>query len=381
MTLFDEIERTTKEPALYDENAYNYYNRSARLEFNSARALLEKWFAKYPASFQRELKSAFISDFEPAFFELFLHEFLLQHGFHIELHPDVPNSSKHPDFLVHTHRGNFYLEATVASDTSDQDREKYLQRNKLYDQINKINSPNFFFFIKNIEIIPKKNPRIKPLIEFIKAELTKLNPEYLRARYESTGLDQLPTLSFKNGMLSLDIVPIPKSAQMRGRSDSNPIGIHSVKVEVSTLTETLKESIHKKATRYGKLDLPYILAINSIRAGGVNDEDMMTVLFGTEQIHFNPQTGKEVGMSRKNNGAFVGPSGFKNTRVSGVMIGSIFPTHLNNALSLYCHPAARRPLNIGILNVTHAIVVHDELKTIIGAPLRKVLKLSDQWPN
>jgi len=48
--------------------------------------------------------------FDSAFWELYLHQVLTGSGFEVTIHPTLPGTSRHPDFLVHAEEP-FYLEA------------------------------------------------------------------------------------------------------------------------------------------------------------------------------------------------------------------------------------------------------------------------------
>ena len=72
-------------------------------------------------------------------------ELLLCLGYSVECHPDVPNGLKHPDFLACSPRGDdFYLEAVLANEASDEKVAEKARMNVVYDTIDRIESPNFF---------------------------------------------------------------------------------------------------------------------------------------------------------------------------------------------------------------------------------------------
>src|SRR4051812_46909014 len=115
MDLFDNIERQDKGPARHLEDSFSYYNRSARVGIAKIRAQLQEWFERYPRSDEAELAARFRADFQPAFFELFLHELSLRLGLEVTVHPDVGDGmSTRPDFLLSEPGGTTYLEARVA---------------------------------------------------------------------------------------------------------------------------------------------------------------------------------------------------------------------------------------------------------------------------
>ena len=78
---------------LHGESAYAYYRDSERPGMIAVRDLLNGWFEEVPTSEQLDLQKRFQSRIKrqhrSAFFELFLHHFLLRCGFQVEFHPDM----------------------------------------------------------------------------------------------------------------------------------------------------------------------------------------------------------------------------------------------------------------------------------------------------
>ena len=58
MTLFDEYERADRSPSPASEDQFSFLNRSARTDAANIRAELERWFYRYPAEEQPELRSS-----------------------------------------------------------------------------------------------------------------------------------------------------------------------------------------------------------------------------------------------------------------------------------------------------------------------------------
>src|SRR5659263_296580 len=92
MRIFDDIQRRYKGPALHGEKTFSFVNRSARPAVDAIRMVLEDWFARYPSADQPSLRRRFRDNFDSAFFELFIHEWLLRAGARVQVHPEVPNS-------------------------------------------------------------------------------------------------------------------------------------------------------------------------------------------------------------------------------------------------------------------------------------------------
>jgi hypothetical protein len=99
------------------EGRYTFLNRTARPYFVATRDMLEEWFAHLPPEGQSGLRSRFRAD-NPgqhiaAFWELYLHEVHRRLGYELEYEPELPNTSRKPDFLVHRGDERFYLEGTI----------------------------------------------------------------------------------------------------------------------------------------------------------------------------------------------------------------------------------------------------------------------------
>ena len=90
-------------PAPYGEPYFSYLNRSGRADSAHVRQTVEEWFERYPQEHKNEFRSRFRSNddigFLSCFFELYLHEILLQLGHVITVHPELLfGSGKRPDF-------------------------------------------------------------------------------------------------------------------------------------------------------------------------------------------------------------------------------------------------------------------------------------------
>ena len=124
MNLFDDIKR---EPTTSMSNLYSAFvavNLDGSPGKQDLRDKLESWFQKFPTDGQNDLRRRFRSgrheDHEGAFFELFLHELMINLGLKVEqVHPTLHDSRNHPDFMVCDGSKCFYLEAAT---TGSEDR-------------------------------------------------------------------------------------------------------------------------------------------------------------------------------------------------------------------------------------------------------------------
>jgi len=117
--LFDDRERADRSPASRAESHFAFLNRIDLPYFATVRRLLEEWFARFPSEAQKDVRARFRSDDDAeclgAFWELYLHEIHSRLGFKLKRDPEVPGTSRRPDFIVSGGTRPFYLEATVVS--------------------------------------------------------------------------------------------------------------------------------------------------------------------------------------------------------------------------------------------------------------------------
>jgi hypothetical protein len=311
-----------------------------------------------------------------------MHELMIRHGFQVVPHPTVQSTTHKPDFLVHGSGNEFSLEVTLATDLSAKQQAEESMKAGLYDQINKTNSPDFFLFIKHMHLHKEKQPSAKKLIRFLNEKLKSLDPDTIYKQFSKGGLNSLPSWTYKDDNNRIEFQPIPKSPMMRGKKEVRPIGFFPIESQMSTTAKAIKNAVHEKATRYGKLNSPYLVAVNSLSSWGTDVSDIEEALFGAEQVQLDRHTGEPIAYSRERDGAFIGPNGPKNTRMSGVILGTIVPRSISKTtLTLYHHPQARHPFDRQLLQINNASVENNKIVVQRNIPLRDIFNLKEEWPQ
>jgi hypothetical protein len=178
MRLFDQLERTFTGPAKYSESSFDFLNRSARDSAKAVRTVLEEWFHRFPAESQADLRGRLRSSdgrqSTAAFYELYLHEVARRLTFEIEPHPIVSGSNHHPDFKLTKRAEVYYLEVTAAA-PSNEDFAAARRISRVYDTLDRMNSPNFFVGVE-VQGAPETDPPGARIREFLARELARLNP-------------------------------------------------------------------------------------------------------------------------------------------------------------------------------------------------------------
>ena len=383
MGLFDDPERTHRGRADYTEDGFSFLNRSAQPAAQRVREVLGKWFEQYPASEQDALRVRFREEFEPAFYELFLHAHLIHHPADVEVHPAVfRGSRKLPDFLVRFSGGEQVLvEAVVSSDQTRMAKARDARENVLFEEIEKLHSPDFWLYPRKVTNPHGTQPSGRRIRAFLKRELAKLSPDQVRQDIDRSATRALPTLLYRDGATEISFAVIPKGPRARGRQDSNTIGVFPPRTRWGGSSSALASCVRRKTTRYGQLTCPYVVAVNSLSRWGTEHDDIMTALWGSEDFPTGVEAAKRRGPERRE-GALLGPNEPQNTRVSGVMVGSVVPWNIGRAeLTLYHNPFASRPCLDVPWRVAQIIPSEGKCERIPGETAGHILGLPTDWPG
>ncbi|SRR5258707_10777059 len=386
-TLFSQIERLDTDPSGYSEPYFTYLEKSARIEMARVRDLLESWFTRYPNAHKHEFKRRCQTNnikFESAFFELYIHELLLRLGYSVEVQPENRTANlKRPDFFVHNSDGEaFYLEATVASGTSTEQMVQLARKNKVYDAINKIDSPNFFLGMK-MKGSPSTEPPIKSWLKQISGWLSSLDPDKFLEFSKHTDVDIRPKLALSHDGWHIEFFATPKSIKARAESGIRSIGMQMGDFEKVNSTEVIRRAAIAKAKKYGKLDKPYIIAIN-VHTAFFDRIHVMEALFGTEQYIVTSEEDKpQIKIVRATDGAWTSPFGPRYTRVTGVLIMErLMPSNIAYSdLCLYHNPWASNSYNGQMQQLSEAIPTNGQMYWKDGIHPRCLFGMPEKWPE
>jgi hypothetical protein len=322
LSVFDNIDRTTIGAATRLSSAFNYLNTSNRVEAARVRALLDDLFQRYPAAEQNNLKRRLRSvdniTHSSAFFELVLHELLLRSGCEIlAVEPDLPGSPKKPDFIVNAPSGEqFYLEATLATGRSTADESAQTRLNQALQIIDSMGSPTYFLDL-SIAGMPTDNIPAADLRRRLKAWMRNLNYDNVVSAWERD-FDAVPRFDYTIYGLEPQIRPYPRNGT-RGDSTERAIGVQSTGPYIGSPELPVRKVVTGKAGKYGVLDLPYVIAVDSMHTFA-RETHMLDALFGSPAVEvYNTEDGPKHRHIRQPDGVWHGAGGPKYTRVSGVI--------------------------------------------------------------
>lgn len=380
MSIFDDIPREDTGAPSQDESQFAYLNRSARPEATRVRERVDAWFAAYPESHRGPLIARFRSTIDDqhrsAFFELFLYHLLLARGCKvIEIEPQLEHTDKSPDFLVENARGErFYVEAVQASGLSSQEVAAQARLNTALSAIDSTPSPLHFLDLK-VTGSPTKPLSTKKLKTALKSWIAGL-PADETARHAA------PFVWEEHG------AKIQLNAWTRNKPDEKgrAIGVRRFPLMRIDPSREIRPALKKKASRYGRLDHPYLVAINALSTHH-SELAVTDALLGTAYVALSKgPNGEEIEEHRRRpDGVWYGPPDGQpqNTRLSAVLaLLKIDPWNFANKTGLLIpNPWAEKPLPQIGLGTAELAVVEDQYERKEGEPMHKLFGLPANWPE
>ncbi|WP_343658004.1 hypothetical protein [Chryseobacterium sp.] len=314
-------------PQEYNHDSYTYYSGSSRQEIIDAKVKMEEWFSMYPHTEKNDLRNNFKNDFQAGFFELFLYTLFTKMGYKIIIHPDVPGSTKKPDFLVCGFGTEFYLEAKVSFHESANERLQEKMLGSLYKVLDEAAVPNFCIYLRTIRIKSGKQPKSNIIRAAVENTINSYNVDELWESMNNGKVSQPPVHIFEDDDVFIEYGPIPLTIEGRGREGRRAIGIYGGDAKILHNVESLRSAFKVKAGRYGPLDKPYMIAVNAIDMLALNKDDMMDCLMGTTCIIPDfIRENEPVQQFRGHDGFFTGiEDRGQNTRVSAAFVTKVNP--------------------------------------------------------
>jgi len=363
--VFDRIVGADMSPKKRTESTFAYLNRSARPGSTECRALIEKWLSRLPAVEHAHFCSRFRCgndvEFNSAIQELTIHELLCVQGCKLHFHPEIPGTTKQPDFKIREPgRSEFLLEACTSAEISSGPNGGP-RANRIRDFLQDLNLGEYLLGIDEL------------------TEGSRDLSQKLLARHIETGIKGAV------GGYVADSISIPLLTTADGwrirltafRKAKYGPRRHTVMQEVWGRTwkgpsYPLRDSLRKKAGRYGRhFAMPYVIAANSF------DVMLTNTHFGETLFGILPQA---TGMGHCHDTGLWGTASAPNhRRVSAVLFTSnLWPATLlvhQVYACLYLNPWAAQPYDGVLTKLPTFRFEEGELREHPGVTLPKLLKL------
>lgn len=266
-----------------NESTYQFLDRSARQLFGEVRRLLNQWVAALPEEVQGDLVPRLRSDdqgvFESAFWELYLYTAYVRSGHRVTVHPDVPGTANHPDFLVEGNGARFYLEAVrVGTTPADAAAERRLQEVKA--ALARLRADRFVISLLHRTVGHNSLPTRRLRDELV-SWLDGLDPAAVHEDLShGSTFDRAPKLSLSHEGWELEFQAIPLPDEALGH-DQSLLGVSGpAEAQWVNNQSGVLRVLDSKAHRYGALDHPLVIAVMSNTEYRTEDYEFEQALFG-----------------------------------------------------------------------------------------------------
>lgn len=242
-------------------------------------------------------------EFGASLSELTLHALIVGSGYRVIPHPEVPGSTKRPDYAAvdQSDISLAYVEVTTVNPPAAQEAEKN-RENPVFNAINDAKIPAGSTLGYKLVSAGKSSPALSPLVADVE-RWARDNTVMAK------GAQVSKTFTAGDWTIELDLYS--------GGSDPEPptqaIGVAQLRGGAITPHKDLRDALYKKSRKYGALDKPYLIAVadgkdqlfgkNSVRSA------LTEAVFGDEIVQFKGGTHEII---RAKNGFWHGPQGPRN---------------------------------------------------------------------
>ncbi len=364
MQLFSDCIRRDSSPRPEQESTFAHLDRRSGEQWARVRACLETWFMRYPAEDRRKLSQRFRSGdddaFHSAYLELCIHELLLRTNHGVTIHPEIDGTSKCPDFFANDGvLGKTIVECAIVTGMSKKERGTEALVGSVNDALASVWSPDFYF-----EFSYSGTPRSPVPVSIWRNRLecwaSTLDYEPVRAQMQNT-LRRRPELDLQHDGLIVRVRPIAKRAA-RGKPDVSSRGPSAFDGLQVTSRFAIRDCVQNKATRYGKVDLPFVVVVNCMGVNAVDDE-ICDGIFGRD-------------------GVWRAHDDRRHTRLSAVLaFEQLFPWGVPRARAwLFHNPVAKIRYEGPLDRLPQLCFTENGIELREGCQIGSILGLADHWP-
>lgn len=365
MKLFDQKERSNVSYAKNKHNAYQFYDLSDMEQFAHVRERMNDWFSHYPISHRGQLKSDFKSQFDSAYFELFIHELFMKLGFIMEPHVSLPLTTKMPDFLGIKKGLEVLIEAKVATDMSEKDMILKERSHLLFDAINEIECKDFWLSIDWLEFKTSRNPKINAIKAYINEAAYQYREELINEENFLNNPDYIKKFFYSDECINLEFSLYPSSIEPDPFIVSQPATAFWGGSE-----ESIRKAVANKANRYGPLDKPFIVCINATSFKHTTARDVFNAIFGYHQFS---EDGIHLIKNSNNIGIFNSQTP-KFTNVSAVFLTRTYPGNPQSTEHwLIENPSARNPIDLNQIDLSYSKLVDNCIVEVKKAGVPEII--------
>lgn len=257
--LFDNDVERVPPPKRPTEGDFAFLNRAAGTPWDALRDLYETWYRDYPDpdnDLRNRFRSGLRSQHVGAWWELYIFTLFRRLGYDVTPHPEMPGTTKRPDFLVIRDGVETVVECAAMLDEDgwvDSDAVSWV-----LECINNAKSATFRVGV-GFTVEGLQRPKRTKIIGAVEKWLNSLDADSAYQRFQANPRDTPSTeITVGDWVVALDAYPVPP--ERRG-SDSGLIWRWPMKTGVLNHKEQIDAILSNKGSRYGQLPVPLVVAL------------------------------------------------------------------------------------------------------------------------
>jgi hypothetical protein len=210
--------------------------------------------------------------------------------------------------------------------------------------------------------------------------MEELDPDKLLESWSQEGHAGVPNWSYAHEGCTLTFWPIPKTLQSRGRPGIRTLGFQSGEGQIVDSVTPLRNSLRKKAKKYGHPPMPVVIAVNALDVNLESDRDVREALFGTGRTVVRPSG--EFSELHQRDGLWYGNTGPQYRNVSAVLMVEGFTPWTIGVVQtrLFLNPWAAHPISQAFHELPRATMEGEKMVYEDGSSLADLLGLPPCWP-
>jgi hypothetical protein len=312
--LFGNAQRSDRTPAKETEDTFAFLDRAAGPYWQRVRDNMENWFASYPVGdrqdLARRLRSSRGTEHRGAWWELYLHALFTALGADVSVISD--GLQRRPDFSVSLDSTQLLVEATTITGGFPETAG----RRRLIDLINEVPPPRDVGLMLRVvaDGSDSDHPRKSEIQGPIRSWLEELGDPTAWPMGDKPRLQ----IDARAWILEFTALHMPDRDL---EADGRLIVAGPAIVGYVNEQRLLKTAVSTKATRYGRPDVPLIVAV-LVDSAFADPEVVTQALYGSEVVRVPVAPTQTVQLERDRDGVYMHTTGSRNTRLSGVLVSN-----------------------------------------------------------
>lgn len=353
------------------ESCHAFFDRVEGEYWDEVRQVADEFLNRVPRPAHRDIVGRWRSGNDAAatsaWWEVYLHEWLVRSGFTVQLH-EVQANGRAPDFRADRDDLTIYVEATGAGISGEQ-RAKGNRRNDLLKQLNQVKTDKYVLWVRRLD-----------------DGTTPIRFSGWRQKAEewlADGLESPPDpLVLTEGDWMAELVAFPRKGPVDSRLGPRSIGIYPMEGGVRDDVQFARRLLQSKRRAYGTLDAPLVIAV-WVHGMFHRPDEWRAALFGSIVSSYGPD-GLLEGVHQEYDGLWGGgPQGWRDTHVGGVLIGldPSFHTIGRSVPQWWAHPGGGLQTRaLSALTESYVSAPEAELAESPNVTACQFFGLPDPWP-